>query len=357
MLRRAARLAALLSALPAFAASPVVPRVEGLSVTTAIADAGGDYESRKRLAARVSDGWMLEYSASVPDLSAAGGVRTVSTTRLIHDADAVAARSYRNRFEDATDEDYPGTTALGASTAVLRELRASGAAKFALIGDDHWLGRAAIGGLAAGVTTNHNTRYSGVLEKRGNAELDVLVNGHPQRLPVLIAAGRFTSRQGQTMDASLSLLDDPANPIALEWRISDARLRVVRIDFPQPAEHLSRELKAARRLVLPGLLFDFGSARLRPESTAALAAIVDVIGSVPDAALLIEGHTDSIGDGARNLRLSQARADAVRTALIERDTSLSARLTARGFGAAVPAASNETLEGRARNRRVELVLR
>lgn len=343
--------------------APLVPLLPGLTVTTAIAEAGGDYESRKRLAARDGEGWRLDYSASLPEPGKAA--RNVSSQRLIHDEDLRTARRYRNRFEDQTEEDYPGTTALGASALVLAELKSAGVAEFALVGDERWLAQA-LGDagakqpgaldLAAALMANPNTSFKGSLQRQSFGKLGVLVNGRRQDLPAVIASGRFTARSGAVMDVELSLLDDPANPLALEWRIGEARLRVVRIDYPQAGDTLAQRLKTSRRITLPGLLFDFGSADLRPESAAALPAIVEAIRSAPGKAVRIEGHTDSIGDAARNQGLSLARAEAVRKAVLGLDPALASRITASGLGAAAPVATNNTLEGRAQNRRVELVL-
>jgi OOP family OmpA-OmpF porin len=74
----------------------------------------------------------------------------------------------------------------------------------------------------------------------------------------------------------------------------------------------------------------------------------------PDWVLAIEGHTDSIGGAASNQVLSERRVAAVREALVRRYGVPPARLVARGFGLTRPIAPNATLEGRARNRRVEL---
>jgi OOP family OmpA-OmpF porin len=336
-----------------------IPLVAGLRVTTAVAEADGDYESRKQLLRREGEGWQMGYDASLPSVD--GKPVSMRSERLLRDADLGVARIYRNRFESDTEEDYPGTTALGASTAVLAELEAGGKARFALVGEEGWLARAGAGAgaavdFAAALLANPNVVFKGALQRQSAGHLRVLVNGVAQALPVLIASGRFTAKSGQTIDAELSLLRDPANPLALQWRIGTSSLRVVRIDFPAAQPVLAQALKAQRRVVLPGLLFDFGSAQLRPESSAALPAIVDAIRSVPGGALRLEGHTDSIGDAARNQRLSQARADAVRAALVAIDGTLAARLTEVGWGATKPVAGNDTLEGRAQNRRVELVL-
>lgn len=329
-----------------------VPLAQGLTVTTAIAEADGDYESHKRLEAREDAGWRLRYDASVPQ--AGGKPRPVSSERILHDEDLQSARTYRTRFEDNAEEDYPGTTALGASTEALEELKSVGKARFAVVGEDQVMASAL--GLASALITNYNLSFKGELTRKSSTSLRVIVNGEPRDLPALVAAGHLTAKNGQALDAELSFLDDPANPIALQWRMGAANLRVVRIDFPTPRSELAQNLKARKRVTLPGLLFDFGSASLRPESQTSLPAVLEAIRSVPDAALRLEGHTDNIGDAQRNQNLSLARAKAVGAALIQLDPSLASRLKVQGFGASVPVASNTTLEGRAQNRRVELVI-
>ena len=74
---------------------------------------------------------------------------------------------------------------------------------------------------------------------------------------------------------------------------------------------------------------------------------------VPDARIAIDGHTDSTGSASHNQTLSEARAASVRDYFVSKGIAAS-RLTARGFGGTRPVASNETAEGRAKNRRVEL---
>jgi OmpA-OmpF porin, OOP family len=183
----------------------------------------------------------------------------------------------------------------------------------------------------------------------------MLINDRIQALPVLVASGRFTARNGRSMDAELSLLNDAANPIALQWRIGESRLRVVRIDYPAALNQLAQTLKEEKRVALPGLYFDFGSAVLRPESAAALPAILQAVHAAP-AGLRLEGHTDSIGDAAVNQALSLARAEADWSALRALDPALDAKPEVLGYGASRPRASNDTLQGRAQNRRVELAI-
>lgn len=310
-----------------------IPPVRGLIVTTAIAEPGGDYESRKSLSAREDGGWNLAYGSSVP--AANGHSRPVSSTRFLHDNDLAAARTHRNHFEDGADEDYPGTTALGASTAVLSELKSKGSARFALVGESRWIGRvltadpaqAAIGKLAGAFTASANVAYKGELKRRSVGSLSVLVNGQPLTLPVVIADGVFTAKNGTLIRAELSLLDDRTNPLALQWRIGTTSLRVVRIDFPtNTAVSLGDTLRRDKRVALPGLYFDFGSSALKPESATALRTILAAVRANGTTKLRLEGHTDAIGDANANLALSRARASAVRAALVKLDAALAPRL-------------------------------
>ena len=98
--------------------------------------------------------------------------------------------------------------------------------------------------------------------------------------------------------------------------------------------------------------FESGSDVLTPESAEVLDTIATVFIDQPEVSISIEGHTDSVGDASANIALSLARATSVRKYLIERGVS-AFRLQARGFGEQVPIADNETLQGRATNRRIE----
>jgi outer membrane protein len=102
------------------------------------------------------------------------------------------------------------------------------------------------------------------------------------------------------------------------------------------------------------LLFDFDSAELRPESIEELERLVKFMGDVPFATALIEGHTDSVGSDAYNLKLSDRRAKSVFDYLTSRGVD-PARLSSIGHGEAKPIADNATAEGRQLNRRVMLI--
>jgi len=109
------------------------------------------------------------------------------------------------------------------------------------------------------------------------------------------------------------------------------------------------------RVATQGILFDVDSDRIRPESTPTLKEIGEMLQEHPDLRISIEGHTDSDGEEAYNLDLSTRRAAAVREFLIKDYDVDPGRLESEGFGESVPAAPNNTPEGKQQNRRVELV--
>src|SRR6266702_1624773 len=114
---------------------------------------------------------------------------------------------------------------------------------------------------------------------------------------------------------------------------------------------------SARGLIvnMSDVLFDTGSYTLKPGAREKLAKISGIVLAHPGLMLQIEGHTDSVGGDDFNQQLSERRAGSVREFLAEQGVSPSS-ITARGFGKTQPVASNETAEGRQRNRRVELVV-
>jgi outer membrane protein OmpA-like peptidoglycan-associated protein len=138
---------------------------------------------------------------------------------------------------------------------------------------------------------------------------------------------------------------------------AEAHHQVVRIDIPRTdrAAELAEQLRADGHVALDGIVFDFGSHALRPESEAAIAAAGEALSRNPDWRIRVEGHTDAIGSDTDNLELSRRRADAVRARLTEGYGVSGDRLTTDGYGETRPVDSNDTLAGRARNRRVELV--
>jgi hypothetical protein len=119
-------------------------------------------------------------------------------------------------------------------------------------------------------------------------------------------------------------------------------------------EAMEQALQAKQRFDLYGLHFDSNKATIQPESKSLLDEIATALKNFPDWHLRIVGHTDASGDAEHNLHLSLERALAIEAALVERGIDAQ-RLVPAGLGESRPITSNATPEGRALNRRVELV--
>lgn len=102
--------------------------------------------------------------------------------------------------------------------------------------------------------------------------------------------------------------------------------------------------------------FDTGKSEIKPESQSVISQIVEMMRSNPELKIGVEGHTDNVGTPASNKTLSEARAKSVVAAIVAQGISAD-RLSPAGFGQDRPIADNNTEEGRAKNRRVELVKR
>jgi outer membrane protein OmpA-like peptidoglycan-associated protein len=117
---------------------------------------------------------------------------------------------------------------------------------------------------------------------------------------------------------------------------------------------VATELAAAGRVRLYGINFDVDSDHLRADAQPAVNQVVAALKANQSWNVSIEGHTDSTGDAAHNLKLSQLRAESLKAALVAAGIGTN-RLTTVGLGQTKPVASNETEMGRAQNRRVEVV--
>jgi outer membrane protein OmpA-like peptidoglycan-associated protein len=121
------------------------------------------------------------------------------------------------------------------------------------------------------------------------------------------------------------------------------------------AMELSKQLAATGSVTLRGVLFETGKAVIQPASAALLAEVGTLLKDEPALVLEIQGHTDDVGAADANLRLSRDRAAAVKAHLVSTSGIAATRLTTAGFGDTRPVADNTTEDGRAKNRRVELV--
>jgi outer membrane protein OmpA-like peptidoglycan-associated protein len=127
-------------------------------------------------------------------------------------------------------------------------------------------------------------------------------------------------------------------------------------DVVADAEALQGGLAQSGHVEVPGIYFDVGRSEVKPQSEPALSEVVKLLQADPALQLWVVGHTDSQGSAESNVTLSEARAAAVVRALTAKGVAAT-RLAPHGAGPYAPVASNDTEEGRARNRRVELVKR
>ena len=359
---RAFGLALVLGITKALAAAPVViPLIPGLTLVHAVSERQGDYESVLNVEDLDADGVLhLTTSADLPD-PAGGKPKPVSFNRDVSADDRDQSRTYKYMFSNGAEE-YPGTTAMGTSAAVIKDLRTSGAAAVTLDGQ--------IGGLAAMLGgflqmvpgANSNQPREPYLTAAGTVHAvepkpvpyPMIVNDALVSLSAWHVKGDFV-QDGAAVPVEWYILDDPHNPITLRSAFGTDKTDIVRISFPvdNPSQSLESSLAKDHRAVIYGIYFDFNSATIKLQSAPVLHTIADVMKKNPQWSLTVEGHTDNIGGAAANQDLSARRAAAVRAALIPLGVA-ETRLVTSGFGSSVPRDTNTTLAGRARNRRVEL---
>jgi outer membrane protein OmpA-like peptidoglycan-associated protein len=159
------------------------------------------------------------------------------------------------------------------------------------------------------------------------------------------------NKDGKAVWVAISVGNAPSGRyITMNIIEKEAMKQEVMID----ASGMARDIAQTGRVAIYGIQFDTGKSELKPESAPALAEMIKLLNENPALKIYIVGHTDMVGDLDSNLKLSQARAQAVLNALVGQGIA-PARMKAYGDGPYAPVASNKDEEGRAKNRRVELV--
>ena len=348
---------ALLTVLHAQTPQPDIPLVPGLTFVLAVhapqpAKAGsgiarGDYEMVVAISSVDSSGIGLATTIDATDES--GKALSLRIARRVSTTDLAGAREQILGFHTNDPPEIPGTTALGPSLAIMRDLRETGRAAYSVR------------------NFRHLSLSSGTLTRSGSTPVPfpVLLNGRRVELAAIRVTGQL--KYGENIRPwEEILLDHPQHPITLRFANGavgagipfqpETTREVVRIDFPVKTDRTIEDaLTRDCRVEVPGIYYDFDRATLKSESTPTLTTIAEMLRRQPQWRLSIEGHTDNSGTDAYNQDLSIRRAAAVKAALVRDFAIVSDRLTSAGFGESRPVETNDTIAGRARNRRVELV--
>lgn len=176
-----------------------------------------------------------------------------------------------------------------------------------------------------------------------------------------LARSQAQQAQSQAQQAQTQALsaqqqaDAAARAAAAERAQAQAAQDRVRQLEAQLRDIEAKQTERGLLVTLGDVLFAFDKSELLPNAGPRLDRLAGFLKQYPQRRLLIEGYTDGIGSEAYNLQLSERRAAAVRNALMMRGVDPS-RITTRGYGKAYPVADNGTAEGRALNRRVEVVI-
>ena len=350
-----------------------IPLCPGLTIVTAISQKEGDYESIKTVTFIDAVKVQLKYSSEQPPEQIGGGlrIRKLDVPRVIRANDLVGSTKYEQIFGTNIPAELPGTTAIGVSRAVLLALKTKGEAEVGMFDIPILPGSSKM----SGDPKQHPSvfDYADIYKlKRIESTpvmLPLIVNDAKTQVPTIHATGRSDS---YGYKAEFFFLDDENNPLALKWRLGIGAgtgakaggdrdtLQVIKIAYTCDAaansqSWLERMLAETGRADIYSIYFSFNSDELREESEPTLREIAEIMRRHPNWKLSIAGHTDSIGGDAPNLDLSKRRATSVKTALVSRYSVSAGRLMTGGFGKSRPVDTNDTEEGRARNRRVELV--
>jgi outer membrane protein OmpA-like peptidoglycan-associated protein len=302
----------------------------------------------------------------------AGGGKedVVIDTRMLRSAMA-DGRIYRQIWITTDPMVMQGTTSMMLSAAVMRDFATKGTAPLTIVDGTNLAGRnlAPLVSLMRALTSDSTatgTPYSGTMTRvePGTLPFAVLVNDRRVTVPSIHIRG-VLSHVGEQYSSDMQVLADPAFPLVLSHTVPPNANggrggggRVVSITYPDTnaAKQLENDLAAKRPVEIYDIYFDYNSAAIKPASDSMLRELGTIMQRHPDWTLRVTGHTDSIGgSGAGNRILSEHRAAAVKDALSSRYGVAATRLTTGGAGDSAPLETNSTLEGRARNRRVELI--
>jgi OOP family OmpA-OmpF porin len=145
------------------------------------------------------------------------------------------------------------------------------------------------------------------------------------------------------------------NPNGYAYTLTIVEVEAMKQEVEANAEAMGNDINATGHVSIYGIYFDTGKAEVKPESDAAISEIAKLLKNNAALNVYVVGHTDNAGSFDSNMQLSKNRADAVVKELVSKHGIADTRLKANGVSSLSPVASNKTEEGKAKNRRVELV--
>jgi outer membrane protein OmpA-like peptidoglycan-associated protein len=350
-------------------------------------------------------------------LSAGPDLKTLNLNRIILVKDLQSATDYQQVYMDKSDEKIPGTTSIGTSSLVLQSLKTKGKTDFGY--SNAYTDLTLSSDSSKYPNYYSYFQRGTLESIPGPATLSVIVNDVLVDLPVVRAKGEFYGDKvefsflddvANPLTLAFRIGIDGIKPLIPEQVVFCATLaknaggvanlpaglhcanpkggdrdvlRVTKIAFQcgaalpagnggggtgpaaglgagslkvgDGASGLEKALANQQKVDIYSIYFSFNSDAIRDESTPTLKEIADILTRHPDWRLAVNGHTDGIGGDQYNGELSKRRASAVVSALVMRYHIDASRLKSAGFGKSQPKDTNDTLEGRARNRRVELM--
>ncbi len=307
---------------------------EGYELTESFSsDLGGDAEAFYRITSYSAKGIGIAYSSTLGTVA----------IREVRADDRVKSNTFMLGFATSMPQRLPGSTSLGISADTLVLLRENGSVPIILV---------------------HNSRMEtigGVLTSKGEVKFPIIIDNKVVELNGIRARGVFQNG-AYAGEGEFIFFNNRNNPLVLEysikfnWEHNPRVLKITRlVAGPSQISEMEQALSTFGKLELYGIHFDFGKASIQANTNQLLEQIAKMLKNNSGWTLAVEGHTDSIGGEAVNQALSLRRAQSVISALVNRYGIKRNRLTAVGHGMSEPKASNDTLEGRALNRRVELV--
>ncbi len=184
-----------------------------------------------------------------------------------------------------------------------------------------------------------------------------IINKQMTPIRVMVDGSYVKVYAGKTRIANMPSADLGRSNMLL-FKFDDVRdkpIYVANIHIAAGGRSLYQALEETGRVAIHDIHFTTGKADILPQSSETIGNVAKLLQDHPDLKLLIEGHTDNTGDFGKNMQLSKERATSVKTYLVEKLKIDGSRLETMGLGQSRPTTTNDTAEGKATNRRVEIV--